>query len=125
MDFHPGNIMLNNGYNNGYQVIDWSEAVKGVPAADIAMTSLILSMAENSPGTSILLQIIIPIFRKAFEKRYRAHATSHMKITEESLQNWMLVTLIFRMYMWQLASERELLTGMIQEILKEFKNTAH
>jgi hypothetical protein len=125
MDFHPGNIMLNNGYNNGYQVIDWSEAVKGVPAADIAMTSLILSMAENSPGTSILLQIIIPIFRKAFEKRYRAHATSHMKITEESLQNWMLVTLIFRMYMWQLASERELLTGMIQEKLKEFKNTAH
>ena len=125
MDFHPGNIMLTNGYNDGYQVIDWSEAVKGVPAADIAMTSLILSMAENSPGTSILLQIIIPIFRKAFEKRYRAHVTSQMKITDGSLQNWMLVTLIFRMYMWQLESERELLTGMIQEKLKEFKNAVH
>ena len=86
MDFHPGNIMLNDGYDNGYQVIDWSEAVRGVPAADIAMTSLILSMAENSPGTSIVLQIIIPIFRKAFEKRYRADVTSHMKITGESLQ---------------------------------------
>jgi hypothetical protein len=125
MDFHPGNIMLNDGYNNGYQVIDWAEAVRGVPAADIAMTSLILSMAENSPGTSLLLQIIIPIFRKAFEKSYRAHVTSHMKITGESLQDWMLVTLIFRMYMWKLESERGLLTGMIQEKLKEFKNTAH
>jgi hypothetical protein len=48
-----------------------------------------------------------------------------MKITAESLQNWMLVTLIFRMYMWQLESERELLTGMIQEKLKEFKNAVH
>jgi hypothetical protein len=81
-------------------------------------------MAENSPGTSIVLQIIIPIFRKAFEKRYRADVTSHMKITGESLQDWMLVTLIFRMYMWKLDSEREFLTGMIQEKLKEFKNTA-
>lgn len=125
MDFHPGNIMLNNGYNDGYQVIDWSEAVKSVPAADIAMTSLILSMAENSPGTSILLQIIIPIFRKAFEKHYRAHVTSHMGITEESLRNWMLVTFIFRMYMWKLESERAFLTGMIQEKLRILENTAH
>ena len=37
----------------------------------------------------------------------------------------MLVTLIFRMYMWKLDSEREFLTGMIQEKLNEFKNTAH
>jgi thiamine kinase-like enzyme len=75
MDFQPGNIMLN---ENGYQVIDWSEAVRGSPVADIAMTSLMLSMAETAPGTSLLLRIIIPIFRKAIEKRYRTHVTYHM-----------------------------------------------
>ena len=125
MDFHPGNIMLTNGYNDGYQVIDWSEAVKGVPAADIAMSSLILSMAENSPGTSILLQIIIPIFRKAFEKRYRVHVTSHMGITDESLQNWMLVAGIFRLAAWNIEVEREFLTGLIREKLNKLENTAH
>jgi hypothetical protein len=93
-----------------------------VPAADIAMTSLILSMAENSPGTSIVLQIIIPIFRKAFEKRYRANVTSQLGITGESLQNWMLAVGIFRMATWNIESEREFLTGLIQEKLEEFKN---
>ena len=122
MDFQPGNIMLN---ENGYQVIDWYEAVKGVPVADIAMTSLILSMAETAPGTSILLRIIIPIFRKAFEKRYRTHVTSHMGITDESLQKWMLVAGIFRMATWNIEVEREFLTGLIQEKLKKLENVVH
>ncbi len=121
MDFQPGNIMLN---ENGYQVIDWSEAVRGAPVADIALTSLILSMAETAPGTSLLLRIIIPIFRKAFEKRYRTHVTSHMEITEESLQNWMLVAGIFRLATWNIEVEREFLTGLIQEKLKELEKAA-
>jgi len=122
MDFQPGNVMLN---ENGYQVIDWSEAVKGMPVADIALTSLILSMAETSPGTSLLLRIIIPIFRKAFEKRYRTHVTSHMGITEESLQDWMLVAGIFRLATWNIEVEREFLTGLIQDKLKNLELTAN
>ncbi len=121
MDFQPGNIMLNKG---GYQVIDWSEAVRGAPAADIALTCLILAMAETSPGTSLLLRIIIPIFRKAFEKRYRAHVTSHMGISEESLQDWMLVAGIFRLATWDIEVEREFLTGLIQAKLKELEGKA-
>ncbi|RPJ56002.1 MAG: aminoglycoside phosphotransferase family protein, partial [Dehalococcoidia bacterium] len=114
MDFHPGNIMMTAGYDEGHQIIDWAEAVRGVPAADIAMTSLMLAMAENSPGLSVLLQIIIPIFRKAFEKRYRSYVMSDMKLTQKDLNEWLLLTLIFRMYMWKLESERETLIGMIQ-----------
>jgi hypothetical protein len=122
MDFQPGNIMLN---ENGYRVIDWSEAVRGAPAADIAMTSLMLSMAETSPGTSLLLRIIIPIFRKAFEKRYRTHVTSHMGITSESLQDCMLVAGIFRLATWNIEVEREFLTRLIQNKLKELELTAN
>ena len=121
MDFQPGNIMLN---ENGYQVIDWSEAVRGVPVADIALTSLILAMAETSPGTSLLLRIIIPIFRKAFEKRYRTHVTSQMGITSESLQDWMLVAGIFRLATWNIEVERPFLTGLIRGKLNELENTA-
>ena len=68
MDFHPSNILLDSKGYEPYQVIDWAEAVKGPREADIAMTSLILSMAEESPGTNLLLRILIPIFRKMFER---------------------------------------------------------
>ena len=120
MDFQPGNIMLN---ENGYQVIDWSETVRGVPAADIAMTSLMLAMAETSPGTSLLLRIIIPIFRKAFEQRYRSHVTSRMGISGESLQDWMLVAGIFRLATWNIEVEREYLTALIQDKLRQLEPT--
>lgn len=118
MDFQPGNIMLN---KTGPQVIDWSEAVRGVPAADIALTSLILSAAETAPGTDLLRRIIIPIFRKAFEKRYRMHITYHMGISGESLGDWMLVAAIFRLVTWQIEFEREMLIGLIQAKLKELE----
>jgi hypothetical protein len=121
MDFQPGNIMLD---KDGYQVIDWSEAVRGAPVVDIAITSLMLSMAETSPGTSLLLRIIIPIFRKAFEKRYRIHVTSHMGITDETLQHWMLLAGIFRLATWNIETERQFLTGLIQEKLGELANKA-
>ncbi|MBU2510770.1 aminoglycoside phosphotransferase family protein [bacterium] len=118
MDFHPGNIILS---SNGYQIIDWAEAVKGAPEADLAMTSLILSMAETAPGTSLFLRIIIPIFRKAFERNYRAHLMATQPgITEENIEKWMLAAAIFRMSMWSLASEQAFLTTMIQQKLQEF-----
>ncbi len=117
MDFHPGNIMLS---SKGYQIIDWAEAVKGALEADLAMTSLILSMAETSPGTSLFMRIIIPIFRNAFERNYRAHVIASLDgITEENVEKWMLAVAIFRMSMWSLASEREFLTDLIQRKLKE------
>lgn len=119
MDFHPANIMLNDA---GYQVIDWSEAVKGAPEADVAMTSLMLSMAETAPGTSLLLKVIIPVFRKAFEKSYRRHLTAQMAMTEDRLRKWALVTGIFRMAMWQLEGEQPFLTAMIQDHLNQFEN---
>jgi aminoglycoside phosphotransferase (APT) family kinase protein len=118
MDFHPGNILLDSGGYEPYQVIDWAEAVKGPAEADIAMTSLILSMAEESPGTNLLLRLLIPIFRKMFERYYRdAVLTSSSSITEEGIGNWMLVIAIFRMYMWNLESEYLYLKDLIQKKL--------
>jgi hypothetical protein len=120
MDFHPGNIMLDGGGYEPYQVIDWSEAVKGAPEADIAMTSLILSMAETSPGTGLLLRLLIPVFRKMFERYYRsAVLASHDTATEERVAGWTLAAAIFRMYMWNLESEYQFLTDLIQKELQQ------
>lgn len=117
MDFHPGNIMLG---SEGYQVIDWAETVKGAPEADVAMTSLILSMAETAPGTGLIQRIIIPVFRKAFEQNYRNYLMAHQQIfTEESIQKWSLAVAIFRMSMWSLDGELEFLTDLIQRKLQD------
>lgn len=116
MDFHPGNILLDSKDYEPYQVIDWAEAVKGPPEADIAMTSLILSMAEESPGTNLLLRLLIPIFRKMFERHYRtAVLTSQSAVTEERIEKWTLTIAIFRMYMWNLESEYRFLADLIQK----------
>jgi len=119
MDFHPNNILLESRAYEPYQVIDWAEAVKGAREADIAMTSLILSMAEESPGTNLLLRILIPIFRKLFERYYRsAVLTSPDAVTEEHIEKWTLAVAIFRMGMWSLESEYRVLADLIQKELE-------
>lgn len=119
MDFHPNNILLDSKNYEPYQVIDWAEAVKGPSEADIAMTSLILSMAEESPGTNLLLRILIPIFRKMFERNYRtAILTSPNAVTEKGIERWTLAVAIFRMCMWNLESEYSPLADIIQKKLK-------
>lgn len=120
MDFHPGNILLDSGGYEPYQVIDWAEAVKGPSEADIAMTSLILSMAEESPGTNLLMRLVlIPIFRKMFERYYKtAVLTSQSAVTEERIEKWTLAIAIFRMYMWNLESEYRFLADLIQKELE-------
>ena len=79
------------------------------------MTSLILSMAEEAPGTNLLLRILIPIFRKQFERHYKAEvlralvATNHDRVSE-----WTLPAAMMRMHIWKLDSEYPFLRKLIQ-----------
>ena len=119
MDFHPGNILLESGDYDAYQVIDWAEAVKGAPEADVAMTSLILSMAEEAPGTNLLLRVLIPMFRKMFERHYKADVLkSFDAMTAERVADWTLAVAIFRMHMWKIESEYPFLAELIQKELR-------
>jgi Ser/Thr protein kinase RdoA (MazF antagonist) len=119
MDFHPGNVLLESGHYDAYQVIDWAEAVKGAPEADVAMTSLILSMAEEAPGTNLLLRVLIPMFRRMFERHYKADVLkSFDAMTAERVSDWTLVAAIFRMHMWKLESEYRFLADLIQKELQ-------
>lgn len=119
MDFHPGNILLESGDYDAYQVIDWAEAVKGAPEADVAMTSLILSMAEEAPGTNLLLRVLIPMFRKQFERHYKADVLKSLDaMTEARVADWALTAAIFRMHIWGLESEYPFLADLIQEALQ-------
>jgi len=65
-DFHPGNIMLNGGDG---KVIDWIDASRGNPLADVARTSVLLLGTANSVPNPIL-KVIVIWFHSIYLKRY-------------------------------------------------------
>ena len=73
-DLHPGNVLV---AADRVTVIDWTTATRGVPAADLARTILILRNGAPLPGSSRLLRVLLATgrsaFAGAFERTYRRH----------------------------------------------------
>jgi len=64
-DFHPDNIMIS---GNDAIVIDWSDASRGNPLADVARTSIILlGVAQNSDP---FLRIAVGSFHRSYLSQY-------------------------------------------------------
>jgi uncharacterized protein (TIGR02172 family) len=67
-DFHPGNILLS---NNGGMVIDWIDAARGNPLADVARTSIILrGVYETGQMKNAFLKIFVRLFHAAYLREY-------------------------------------------------------
>ncbi len=65
-DFHPGNIMLN---GSAAKIIDWIDASRGDPLADVARTSvLLLGAASTLPNP--LLRAVLNRFHAVYLERY-------------------------------------------------------
>ncbi|MFQ6012895.1 MAG: phosphotransferase family protein [Thermoplasmata archaeon] len=69
-DFHPDNILMSSG---GPVIIDWIDAHRGHPVADVAKTSLLLHVGEPPEGTRgrWLINRLRRRFLRAYLKRYR------------------------------------------------------
>lgn len=67
-DFHPGNILHHAGR---HVVIDWANASRGDPQADIARTELLLRLAEPPPGSSLPLRLLAKFGRGLLLRGYR------------------------------------------------------
>jgi aminoglycoside phosphotransferase (APT) family kinase protein len=52
-DFHPGNIIA----NGKPMIIDWTNATRGDPNADVSRTNLMHRMGSLPPGTPIMLRV--------------------------------------------------------------------
>ena len=73
-DFHPGNIMMAGATP---VLIDWTGAMRGDPAADVARTRLLLRIGEPPPGTSAALRvmsrfgrsILISLYLRSYRRR--------------------------------------------------------
>lgn len=69
-DFHPGNVMIT---PPGAVVIDWIDAARGNPLADVARTTILLrGVSATGQGVSPLLTRLALLFHGAYLRRYFA-----------------------------------------------------
>jgi uncharacterized protein (TIGR02172 family) len=67
-DFHPANVLLS---GNDARVIDWMDASRGNPLADVARTSIIfLGSAATKEASNLMLQIFIKIAHAVYLREY-------------------------------------------------------
>ena len=67
-DFHPANVLIS-GHNA--RVIDWMDASRGNPLADVARTSIILlGAAESEEIPNPFIKILVKIFHSIYLSHY-------------------------------------------------------
>lgn len=67
-DFHPANVLINSG---SATVIDWIDASRGNPLADVARTSIItLGAVASSQIPQPVLKVFVRVFHAAYLKHY-------------------------------------------------------
>ena len=85
-DFHPGNVYLT---ERGPIVLDWMDAARGNPLADVARTAVLFRAAvlpKDMPGRRVV-ELIRRTFLRAYLRRYFTAAST----APEQLDAWMAV----------------------------------
>jgi tRNA A-37 threonylcarbamoyl transferase component Bud32 len=84
-DFHPGNLMLSGG---APVVIDWPNAARGDPDADVARTLLLLRLGEPPPGTSLALRLLARVGRRLLVFAYLRAYRRRRALDPDRLTRW-------------------------------------
>ena len=67
-DFHPANVLLS---GNDARVIDWMDASRGNPLADVARTSVILlGAAESEEIPNAFIKVLVKVFHSIYLRHY-------------------------------------------------------
>lgn len=108
-DFHPDNVLVT---RRGAMVIDWMTACLGSPWADVARTSMILSIGVKAAGKQVpaYLRWASDLFQRVYLDRYRSLAPGE----QSELARWMPVIAAARLNE-QIAPERNALIEIVKE----------
>jgi aminoglycoside phosphotransferase (APT) family kinase protein len=87
-DYHPQNVL---GTLEDPVVIDWGDASRGDPAADIARTLLLLRMGELPPDTSAPMRALTAVGRGMLARRYLAVYRHRAAEKPSRLEDWLFV----------------------------------
>ena len=91
-DFHPGNIILT---KEGPVLIDWIDATRGHPGADIARTLWLMSpatVAPSAPNRRVLVAI-----QAMFRRWYRSRVIAGTKVDRRVVDAWRLPVVAARL----------------------------
>ncbi|MGI6358676.1 MAG: phosphotransferase [Bacillota bacterium] len=108
-DYHPGNVIVSNGH---LTVIDWANATSGHPLADVARTSLLLTIAEI-PGLGAEAERV-KLWQRVFRDAYVEHYLQLTGYGRKELERWRLPVAAARLAE-NLPGEDELIQGLLSE----------
>jgi aminoglycoside phosphotransferase (APT) family kinase protein len=87
-DFHPGNVLVGSG---GPVVIDWVNATRGDPAADLARTRLMLQVGALPPGTRRLIVTLDRTGRALFRRQWLSSYRRRRAVDDALVDRWTVV----------------------------------
>ena len=108
-DYHPHNVLLT---SEGPLVIDWMTACSGSPWADVARTSLLLTIGPKGAGKQVssLIRMAIWLYHRIYLNRYLALTSDR----NNELKHWAPIIAAARLNE-DIAPEREALLELIQK----------
>jgi Ser/Thr protein kinase RdoA (MazF antagonist) len=108
-DYHPHNVLLT---SSGPLVIDWMTACSGSPWADVARTSLLLTIGPKGAGKQVS-----PLIRTAIWLYHRRYLSCYLALTPDrnnELKRWSPIIAAARLNE-DIAPEREALLKLVQK----------
>lgn len=93
-DFHPGNVLVG---RDGAVVIDWTNAARGHPMADVARTRLLLQIADLPEGTPATVRVLARVARSAFWSLYLRHYARQGTLDLSLADRWDAVGAVARL----------------------------
>ena len=92
-DFHPANVMRG---PNGPVVIDWPNATRGAPEADVARTLLLLGAGEPLNPTPVM-RVLTKVGRDLFKWLYLGSYMRERPLDKREVRRWALPIAVARL----------------------------
>lgn len=114
MDFHTENVFHD---ADGYVVLDWQTTLRGDPAADVAMTALLLRDVELWPGTPWLKRVLVQRIRGIVTGAYLGRYQQVTGMGTAQISAWRLPCLVVRMSSLDIPSEHERFAAEVESLV--------
>ena len=94
-DMHIGNIL---GTPEAPVVIDWGDATRGAPVADVARTWILVRFGTLPPGAPRTARVMAPAGRRIILGRYRRAYRAARSVDDAELARWQVVCAAARLW---------------------------
>jgi len=84
-DFHPGNILM---AGDEPVLIDWTNATRGDPMADVARTRMMIRLGEAPPGSPFALRALALIGRNLLLSQYLRSYRRARPLDMDAVKRW-------------------------------------